>query len=152
MAGEDTRFRGVREEEFPHCAAVYQWALIQRLESERDGLVAWVLKCMFWPVSHGKLTFIVFTSTHFDSWERHAQQTILREQIHAFHGPSIADQSAVCQQMQSPLLLQDCIDGTSENSPMGVFFRKHKNGPSSSPWGKNRSIFTEIYTGLKTEV
>lgn len=65
------------------------------------GLVAWVLKCIFWPVSHGRLTFIVFTSTHFDSWERHAQQTNLREQIHAFHWPSIA--SDVCQKMQSPL-------------------------------------------------
>ncbi len=88
---------------------------------------------MFWAVTHSKLIFTVFTSTHFDSWEHQALQTILRQQI-PLTALLLQTKVKVC---ASKCNFQYCcsINGTAMNSPLFCFFilfgRGHWNRPSS---------------------
>lgn len=114
---------------------------MQRLEWEKHGLVAWLLKCMFWAVRHRKLIFTVFTSTHFDSWEHQALQTIHRQQIPLTAFP-LQTKVKVCA-CKCNLLLQLKWDSDEFSIGPNVFFffgRWHWNRPSSPSWEKSSLI------------
>lgn len=97
---------------------------------------------MFWAVRYSKLIFTVFTSTHFDSWEHQALQTILRQQIPLTALPLQTKVKACASKCH--LLLQynwDC-----EEFSIGPFFiylffgRGLWKRPSSPSWEKSSLI------------